>query len=66
MQILPLKCWLAAKQEHDRIKGLVRADACRLPFADGRFNVVYTSRCLINVLDSDHAIFGNPGGLSSC
>lgn len=49
---LTLEMLVAAKQEHDRILGLVRADACRLPFPGGRFNVVYTSRCLINVLDS--------------
>jgi methyltransferase family protein len=49
---LTLEMLVAAKHEHDRIMGLVRADACRLPFPDGRFNVVYTSRCLINVLDS--------------
>jgi len=42
-----------AKREHRKIKGLVRADACRLPFADAKFDLVYTSRCLINVLESE-------------
>ena len=42
---------LIAKQEHDKIKGLVRSDACQLPFPDGKFDVVYTSRCIINVPD---------------
>jgi SAM-dependent methyltransferase len=43
----------AAKQAQKRIKGLARADACRLPFPDGEFDVVYTSRCLINILDPE-------------
>jgi SAM-dependent methyltransferase len=43
----------AAKQAQNRIKGLARADACRLPFPDGKFDVVYTSRCLINILDRE-------------
>lgn len=42
---------LIAKQEHGKIKGLVRSDACQLPFPDGEFDVVYTSRCIINVPD---------------
>jgi SAM-dependent methyltransferase len=41
-----------AKQYLD-IKGLVQSDACWLPFADQSFDVVYTSRCLINVLDPE-------------
>jgi SAM-dependent methyltransferase len=49
---LTLEMLVAAKEEHTAIKGLVRSDACRLPFPDGKFGVVYTSRCLINVLDS--------------
>ncbi|MGH9539186.1 MAG: class I SAM-dependent methyltransferase, partial [Terriglobales bacterium] len=49
---LTLEMLIAAREEHPAIKGLVRSDACRLPFPDGKFGVVYTSRCLINVLDS--------------
>lgn len=49
---LTLEMLIAAKEQHTAIKGLVRSDACRLPFPDGTFGVVYTSRCLINVVDS--------------
>jgi ubiquinone/menaquinone biosynthesis C-methylase UbiE len=49
---ITLEMLVAAREEHDHIKGLVRTDACQLPFPDGRFDIVYTSRCLINVLDS--------------
>jgi SAM-dependent methyltransferase len=44
---------LAAKREHRGIRGVIRSDACRLPFPDRKFDVVYTSRCLINVLESE-------------
>ena len=43
----------AAKGAEGRIRGLARSDACRLPFTDEQFDVVYTSRCLINVLDPE-------------
>jgi len=43
---------LTAREEQNEIKGLARADACHLPFPDETFDVVYTSRCLINILDS--------------
>jgi SAM-dependent methyltransferase len=43
---------LMAKQHHKNIRGLFRSDACSLPFADASFDLVYSSRCLINVLDS--------------
>lgn len=42
---------LLAKQYHKRVKALVRSDACYVPFRDASFDFVYTSRCLINVLD---------------
>jgi Methyltransferase domain len=44
---------VTAQQARNRIKGLARSDACRLPFPDGKFDVVYTSRCLINILDPE-------------
>ncbi len=40
-----------AKDHHPRIRGFVRSDACHLPFQQASFDVVYTSRCLVNVLD---------------
>ncbi len=43
----------AAKRAEGKIRGLTRSDACRLPFPDEQFDVVYTSRCLINVLDPE-------------
>jgi len=42
---------LLAKQYHKMVKALVRSDACYVPFRDASFDFVYTSRCLINVLD---------------
>ena len=50
---ITLEMLVAAKQAQGKIKGLARADACRLPFPDEQFDVVYTSRCLINVLDPE-------------
>jgi len=50
---LTLEMLLAAKNHHKQIKGLVRGDACCLPFPDKHFDVVYTSRCLINILDPE-------------
>jgi len=44
---------LSLARHHHRINGLVRCDACYLPFTDESFDVVYTSRCLINVLDRE-------------
>lgn len=44
---------VAAKRGEGKIQGLTRSDACRLPFSDEQFDVVYTSRCLINVLDPE-------------
>ena len=41
-----------AQEYHNRVKGLARADACCVPFRDASFDFVYTSRCLINVLDA--------------
>jgi ubiquinone/menaquinone biosynthesis C-methylase UbiE len=38
---------------HKTLKGLVRSDACYIPFRDASFDSVYTSRCLINVLDKE-------------
>lgn len=40
-----------ARARHAAIDMLARADATGLPFRDDSFDVVYTSRCLINVLD---------------
>ncbi|MFN8545804.1 MAG: methyltransferase domain-containing protein [Candidatus Binatia bacterium] len=59
-----------ARQRGDAIAGLARADAASLPFRDASFDVVYTSRCHINVLDramQQHALrellrVANPGG----
>ncbi|HLK31846.1 MAG TPA: class I SAM-dependent methyltransferase [Terriglobales bacterium] len=42
-----------ARRHHEKLKGLVRADVCWLPFRDKSFDLVYTSRCLINVLDRE-------------
>ncbi len=50
---ITLEMLVAAKEAHSKIKGLARTDACRLPFPDEQFDVVYTSRCLINVLDPE-------------
>src|SRR5262245_19500265 len=44
---------LLAQHHQRKIRGLAQADACFLPFQDARFDLVYTSRCLINVLDPD-------------
>jgi SAM-dependent methyltransferase len=49
---LSMEMLLAAKS-HKEIKGIIRSEACCLPFGDASFDVVYTSRCLINVLDGD-------------
>jgi ubiquinone/menaquinone biosynthesis C-methylase UbiE len=49
---LTLEMLRVAKQHAD-IQGLARSDACWLPFGDQSFDVVYTSRCLINVLDPE-------------
>jgi SAM-dependent methyltransferase len=43
----------AAKENYNRVRGLVRSDACCVPFRDASFDFVYTSRCLINVLDAE-------------
>jgi SAM-dependent methyltransferase len=40
-----------AGEHHDEICGLARADGSSLPFRDRSFDLVYTSRCLINILD---------------
>ena len=40
-----------AKQRHKAVRGFVQCDACYIPFRDASFDVVYTSRCLINILD---------------
>lgn len=50
---LTFEMLLAAKKYHAKIQGLVRSDACYLPFKDASFDVVYSSRCLINVVDQD-------------
>jgi len=42
-----------AKKHHVKIQGLARADARELPFKTASFDVVYTSRCLINLLDPE-------------
>ena len=43
---------LRVAQAHEKhIRGLARGDAAWLPFRDKSFDVVYTSRCLINVQD---------------
>ena len=47
---LSLDMLLAAKH-HTGVNGFARSDACCLPFGDASFDVVYTSRCLINVPD---------------
>ena len=49
---LNMEMLLAAKS-HKEIKGIIRSEACCLPFGDASFDVVYTNRCLINVLDED-------------
>jgi len=36
-----------------KARGLCRSDACYLPFQDGSFDVVYSSRCVINVLTEE-------------
>jgi SAM-dependent methyltransferase len=43
---------LTVAKQHSSIEGLALSDACDLPFRDQSFDVVYTSRCLINVLDA--------------
>jgi ubiquinone/menaquinone biosynthesis C-methylase UbiE len=40
-----------AQQHQKKIRGLAQSDACFLPFQDACFDFVYTSRCLINVVD---------------
>jgi len=40
-----------AREHHSEIRGFARADATWLPFRDQSFDLVYTSRCLINILD---------------
>jgi ubiquinone/menaquinone biosynthesis C-methylase UbiE len=40
-----------AHLHHRDIRGLTRGDGISLPFRDATFDVVYTSRCLINILD---------------
>jgi SAM-dependent methyltransferase len=50
---LTMEMLVLAKQRHTKIRGLFRSDACYLPFQDATFDVVYTSRCLINVLDAE-------------
>jgi SAM-dependent methyltransferase len=40
-----------AKRCQRDIRGLVRSDVCSVPFLEATFDVVYSSRCLINVLD---------------
>jgi SAM-dependent methyltransferase len=50
---ITLEMLVAAKQGQNKIIGLARSDACHLPFPDRTFDVVYTSRCLINVLDPE-------------
>ena len=42
-----------ARRYHPTIGGLVRADVCCVPFQTGSFDIVYTSRCLINVLSRE-------------
>jgi SAM-dependent methyltransferase len=42
-----------AKQLHPKARGLCRSDACYLPFKSGSFDVVYSSRCVINVLTEE-------------
>ena len=49
---LTMEMLLLARQ-HAGIRGLVRSDACYLPLSTDSFDVVYTSRCLINVLDRE-------------
>jgi ubiquinone/menaquinone biosynthesis C-methylase UbiE len=43
----------AAEQERTTVRGLAQSDACKLPFADQSFDVVYTSRCVINIQDPE-------------
>jgi ubiquinone/menaquinone biosynthesis C-methylase UbiE len=43
----------AAEQQGTRVEGLAQSDACQLPFADESFDLVYTSRCLINIQDPE-------------
>jgi SAM-dependent methyltransferase len=50
---LTMEMLVLAKQRHTKIRGLFRSDACYLPFPDSAFDVVYTSRCLVNVLDAE-------------
>jgi SAM-dependent methyltransferase len=42
-----------AKQHHPKARGLCRSDACYLPFQSASFDVVYSSRCVINVLTEE-------------
>ena len=42
-----------AKRHHPKARGLSRSDACYLPFKAGSFDVVYSSRCIINVLTEE-------------
>jgi ubiquinone/menaquinone biosynthesis C-methylase UbiE len=42
-----------AKKHHPEARGLCRSDACSLPFQSGSFDVVYSSRCVINVLTEE-------------
>jgi SAM-dependent methyltransferase len=44
---------LVAQHHQGKIRGLAQADACFLPFQDAHFDLIYTSRCLINVVDPD-------------
>jgi SAM-dependent methyltransferase len=46
---LTMEMLLVANRYRPAIKGLTRSDACYLPFRDATFDLVYTSRCLINV-----------------
>lgn len=43
---------LLAKRNYSAVRGFVRADACQLPLQDDSFDLVYTSRCLINLPNS--------------
>jgi len=50
---LTMEMLSSAKLRHKEVRGLIRSDACRIPFQDSTFDYVYTSRCLINVLDPE-------------
>jgi ubiquinone/menaquinone biosynthesis C-methylase UbiE len=50
---LTMEMLSVAKQSYRRVRGFVRSDACYVPFRDASFDFVYTSRCLINVLDGE-------------